>query len=221
MRGRPFFHGACILSEHPLAGAGRIHERHVEPGRKRLRHGLRLRAGHSGIRHAEALQRGGKRPRPVRHDLVGKQESFPCKPRRRTAAFPARGSAEIQHPHARLHARRSNRRHRGRLLQIEQACQVVRMVPDARHILIQKEPLRQDPRFRQRERADAQEFLRADLQRVHTKAALWRHCIACEELRVFLPQLRLHALQKFGWQILSFHKDSITPLPAFGERRFG
>ena len=173
------------------------------------------------IRHAEALQRSGKRSRPVWHDLVGKQESFPCKPRRRAAAFPTRGSAKIQHPHARLHARRSNRRHRGRFLQIEQACQVVRMVPDARHILIQKEPLRQDPRFRQRERADAQEFFRADLQRVHTEAALWRHCIACEELRVFLPQLRLHALQKFGWQILSFHKDSITPLPAFGERRFG
>ena len=97
---------------------------------------------------------------------------------------------------------------------------MVRVVPDARRFLRKQKTLRQDPRFRERKRADAPEFLHTGLERIHPQAAFGRQPITFKERGIFHAKLRFHAPQKFSWQILLFHKNSITPPPMFGERRF-
>ena len=123
---RPVRDGGLLLSEHALAGAGRIDKNFIKIALEPRLQPLRMLVQHQSVRDAEALNIGREDFRAFGVYLVADKKSaplhFPCQLR----GFSARRGAKIEHPLARLRVKQSCGRHRAGLLQIVKPRFVIR-----------------------------------------------------------------------------------------------
>ena len=120
-----------LLAEHPLAGAGRVHQHPVKlPGQGFGKAGGVL-VGDDGVRHAHPLQILAQDLGAGGHKLIGQQQALPLQGSRKLAGFAAGRSAEIRHPHAGAHIKQGGGGGCARLLRVEQPRMVPRVPPRA------------------------------------------------------------------------------------------
>ena len=133
---RPVRDGGLLLSEHALAGAGRIDKNFIKITLEPRLQPLRMLVQHQSVRDAEALNIGRENFRALGVYLVADKKStplhFPCQLR----GFSARRGAKIEHPLARLRVKQSRGRHRAGLLQIVKPRLMIRGFPRPRFRVI-------------------------------------------------------------------------------------
>ena len=113
-----------LLAEHPLAGAGRIHENTVKlPGQRRRQTG-RVLVGDDGVCHAHTLQILAQNLGAGRNKFIGQQQSLPLQGRGQLAGLAARRGAQVGHPHTGAHIEQRCRGGGAGLLRIQHACMV-------------------------------------------------------------------------------------------------
>ena len=112
--------GRLFLAEHALAGTGSIHQNPVKILHEPLRQLAGMLVEHQGIGHCHALQIAAENHRPLGFDLVGHQQPLAVQQSGQLGGLPARGSAQVQHPHAWLHIQQPCRGHGTGLLEIIQ-----------------------------------------------------------------------------------------------------
>ena len=191
-----------VAAEHPLPGAGRVHQHRIKPRAEGRGNAGRLFIEHHSVGHAHALYVFQQDAGAHRVNLIGDEYAFPRKMIRDLRALAARRRAQIEHPHAGLHAQRFHRCHSGRLLQIIRPRCVQRFFAHAqavRHVVSRPAP---GNRLKIRVRLPA--LAGADAQ---TDAAFF--IISRKESRRIGAQLSFHLLHKSARQF--FHALLLRP----------
>ena len=116
----PVFQGGCLLPEHPLPGAGGIHQHPVEPAGKPLGQPLRRLLEYQGVGNGHALHVLGENFGTLWVILVAYQQALPSHLGRQLGGLAAGSGAQIQDPQARLHPQQLRRGHGAGLLQVVQ-----------------------------------------------------------------------------------------------------
>ena len=123
---RPVRDGGLLLSEHALAGAGRIDKNFIKIALEPRLQPLRMLVQDQGVRDAEALDVGRENFRAFGTNFIADEKAAPLHFPRQLRGFSARRGAKIEHPLARLRVKQSCGRHRAGLLQIVKPRFVIR-----------------------------------------------------------------------------------------------
>ncbi|MPM72735.1 hypothetical protein SDC9_119711 [bioreactor metagenome] len=97
---RPLAHGGLFLSEHPLAGTGRVHQHHVKASAELGGERVRAHAGHNRVLHTEPLQVPRERLRTAAYRLVGDEQPRVPHLGGELGGLSARRGAKVEHGHA-------------------------------------------------------------------------------------------------------------------------
>ena len=122
-------HSHGFLAEHPLAGAGRIHENTVKKLRQSGGNSAGVLVQHHGVGHAHPLQIAPEHLGAGGNELVAHQQPLPAQRCRQLAALAAGGRAGIQHPHPGPDPQQGRGTGSGRLLRVEHARMVIGVPP--------------------------------------------------------------------------------------------
>ena len=122
-------HSHGFLAEHPLAGAGCIHENTVKKFRQSGGNAASVLVQHHGVGHAHPLQIAPEHLGAGGNELVAHQQPLPAQRCRQLAALAAGGRAGIQHPHPGPDPQQGRGTGSGRLLRVEHARMVVGVPP--------------------------------------------------------------------------------------------
>ena len=114
----PFLTRLFLPAEHPLPGAGRVHQHPVEIAREALRQPFRRLAGHHGVGNSHPLHVFRQDLRPGGMDLVAEQNPLPAHGRPDLRSLSARRGAQIQHPFPGTGVQEGRGRHGAGLLNI-------------------------------------------------------------------------------------------------------
>ena len=95
--------GHCLLAEHALPGAGRIHQHPVKTAGPGGGQPGGVLVGDEGVGHPHPLQILAQHFGPRRHILVGHQKTLTLQRRRQLAGLSPWCGAQVRHPHAGLH----------------------------------------------------------------------------------------------------------------------
>ena len=148
---RPVRDGGLLLSEHALAGAGRIDKNFIKITLEPRLQPLRMLVQHQSVRDAEALNIGCEDFRALGVYLVADEKAASLHFPRQLRGFSAGRGAKIEHPLARLRVKQSCGRHRAGLLQIVEPRLVIRGFPRPRfRVIIIPAGLPRDRRKRKR-----------------------------------------------------------------------
>ena len=198
--GTPFAAGFLVLSEHPLAGAGGVHQNFIKIFREISGQSLRTFVRHNCIGQSHPLHIFRKDFCPGRMDFIADENTFSLHRCTDLGAFPAGGSAQIQHIISRLYVQISDRRHRARFLYIINASLVIRVLARCILFAVIKTVFLPCNR-RQMKRRFFCKFLPVRFARIEPQRLIMTGFIALQKCFVFLSQHFLHARQKRGRQI--------------------
>ncbi len=114
----PLLPGVLIFAEHPLAGAGSIHQDTVKIPRKNLRQPFRRLVQNQAVANPQPFHILRQYPGPLGMDLIAHQQSPAPHPPGDLGAFTSGGGAEVQHLLPRFRPQKNHRGHGTGLLDV-------------------------------------------------------------------------------------------------------
>ena len=189
----PFGDGAGILSEHPLARAGRIDENLVKIPAKRFGKLFRGGADNGAVCDAHALDVLRQDLRAVKDIFVSDEDALPPHPRGELRRLAPRRSAQVEDALPGLHLKEGRGAHRRGLLAVVEPRKVFGVCPGALLRAVEA-ALRPRHPFAEREGRKAGKFFLRALQKIGAHALHGRLFQAAQKGGELLFQIPIHAL---------------------------
>ena len=192
----PAFYKPCIFSEHPLAGARRIHQYLIKKTAECFQQLLRCFPGDHAVRTAPHRQIFQKRFCPACTCIVCHKKPLSAKLRRQMRRFSARCRTQIQDAVTRIYRKHTCRKHRAWLLNVIKSRIIIRMLCHTRrfpgfflillpHFFVVKSTVR--PRYRfKRKREQPAKALHRNFFCIDPQSRVPFPFIACKKILIFL-----------------------------------